>query len=406
MISIDAALEIVLRDAPPPRREDVPILEALGRALAEPIVAPEDVPPYDNSAMDGIVVRCADTKGASADRPVILDLLGVIAAGDVADFAVGGGRAAKIMTGAKIPEGGDAVIPVEEIEYAGETARVFAPAELGSHVRPAGGDMKAGAAVFEGGEMITSAHVGVLASIGAARVSVGRRPRVAVLVTGSELADVGAPLEEGKIRNSNGPMLHAAVLSAGAEVVDLGVVPDDLGALEGAISRALSSADIVVTSGGVSVGEYDFVKEAMRRNGIEILFDKVAQKPGFPMTFGRKAEKAFFGLPGNPGSVLVCFEVYARPYIRKTAGFRKLHRPHAFGRFAGKVKKKPGRAHFVRATATPTPEGYVLRQSGEQGSNLLTPMAQGRQLALLPAEAKEAGPDQAVKFWFLDAEDV
>ncbi|MCZ7583897.1 MAG: molybdopterin molybdotransferase MoeA [Deltaproteobacteria bacterium] len=404
MIDFEKALEIVLGSAAPLPVEEAAADQALGRALAEAVDSPCDVPPAANSAMDGICVRAADVANARGDAPCALRVQGTIAAGDPADEALREGWTFKIMTGAPIPPGADAVIPVEVLRFEGDQVFVSSPVKSGAEIRPAGADVRAGQRVFDAGTSITSAHIGVFASIGRTTVPVRRRARVAVMATGSELVNADEEAPAGKIRNSNGPALCAAIRKAGADAIDFGIIRDDRASIESALAAAMKRADAIVSSGGVSVGEFDFVKEALAKSGVDILFEKVAQKPGKPMAFGRRGPIAFFGLPGNPAASLVCFEIYVRAYLRTIMGHAAAHRPHAYGRFAETVRKKPGRAHFVRVLVEPSPEGYTLRPAGDQGSGLLRPMALGRHLALLPKDADSVGPETPVKFFFLDAE--
>ncbi|MBZ0271578.1 molybdopterin molybdotransferase MoeA [bacterium] len=407
MVSVSDALRLVREGALSLGVVETDLAGALGRALARDVVAPADVPPFVTSAMDGAAVRVADIRGASEDRAVRLRVAGTVFAGPGDLPRVDPGTAVKVMTGGRIPPGGDAVVPLELYRADGDGLVFTRSAAPGENIRPAALDARAGEVVFTAGERVTSAHIGVLASLGLAHVTVGRAPRVAVLATGAELVPAGMPLLPGMIVNSNGPALVAAVREAGGEPIDLGIAGDDAGAIEAALASA-ADADVVLTTGGVSVGERDLVKDVLRSVGVDLVFDAVAQQPGKPLSFGRAPNgggtRAYFGLPGNPSSALVCFEMHVRPLLRLLAGFRDVERPHAFGRFPGGFKKRPGRAMFVRVNATATESGYDLSPSGSQSSGLLAPMARGRRLAYVPAEVSEHGPGDAVKFWFLDAD--
>lgn len=401
-VSIEEAKLAVLDGVNALGIETVELASALGRALAEPVVAGDHVPPADNAGMDGIAVRWEDTRDASPERPVRLRVLGTLGAGHSSDLVVTATCAAKIMTGAAVPPGADAVIPVEDVEYDGAHAVVRRAARLGDHVRPMGEDVKAGQRVFEIGAELTSAHIGVLASIGASSVPVGRRPRVAIIATGSELVDVAETPGRGQIRNSNSPALFAAAMAAGALAEDRGHVPDDLARITERLLAAVVTHDIVISSGGVSVGEFDFVKSAMKNLGVELRFEKVAQKPGKPMSYGRIGDRTHvFGLPGNPAAALVCFHVYIRPLIRRLQGFAELEAPVAFGRLVGRFVSK-GRPTFARVIPESTPDGYRVRLAGSQGSGLLLPMAMGRALALFPARDEPYMDGDLVRFQFLD----
>ncbi|MCL4234196.1 MAG: molybdopterin molybdotransferase MoeA [Deltaproteobacteria bacterium] len=401
-VSIEEARNAVLEDVAPLAGESVDLANALGRALGSPVVADCHVPPADNAGMDGIAVRWEDTRDASPERPVRLRLLGTIGAGQVTDLVVTANCAAKIMTGAAVPPGADAVIPVEDVEYDGAHAIVRRAARLGDHVRPMGEDVKDGQRVFDVGEEITSAHIGVLASLGVATVPVGKRPRVAIIATGSELVGVSETPGRGQIRNSNSLALVAAAKAAGALAEDRGHVTDDLEKITRSLLGAAVSHNIVISSGGVSVGEFDFVKSAMKSLGVEMRFDKVAQKPGKPMSYGRIGDQTHvFGLPGNPAAALVCFHVYIKPLIRRLQGFMELDAPLAWGRLVGRFASK-GRPSFARVIPEATPEGYRVHLAGSQSSGLLLPMARGRALAHFPARDDAYGDGDLVRFQFLD----
>ncbi|MCC6159886.1 MAG: molybdopterin molybdotransferase MoeA [Deltaproteobacteria bacterium] len=400
--SIEEAKLAVLENVSAIGIETVDLAAALGRALGAPIVSDCHVPPADNAGMDGIAVRWEDTRDASPERPVRLRLLGTIGAGQVTDLVVTATCAAKIMTGAAVPPGADAVIPVEDVEYEGAHAVVRRGARLGDHVRPMGEDVKAGQRVFDIGAELTSAHIGVLASLGVATVPVGKRPRVAIIATGSELVAVSQTPGRGQIRNSNSPALVAAAMAAGAIAEDLGHAPDDLAKITERLLGAVVSHDIVISSGGVSVGEFDFVKSAMKNLGVELRFDKVAQKPGKPMSYGRIGERTHvFGLPGNPAAALVCFHVYLKPLIRRLQGFADIETPMAWGRLVGRLASK-GRPSFARVIPEATPEGYRVHLAGSQSSGLLLPMALGRALAHFPARDEPYADGDLVRFQFLD----
>lgn len=401
MHDIPAARAAVLDDVRPLGFENVDLASAMGRALAAPVVSTCAVPPSDNSAMDGVAVRWEDMRDATPETPVRLRVLGTIGAGQNAGLTVTAGCAVKIMTGATIPPGADAVVPVEDVAYEGVHAVLRSPAALGDHIRPAGADVKTGQAVFNAGEEVTSAHIGVLASIGVTRVSVGRLPRVTIIATGSELVDAAETPGLGMIRNSNGPALVAAIRAAGGDPTVGGIVRDDRDALGQALEQALDEAHVVVTSGGVSVGEFDFVKDVLEDLGVELRFHKVAQKPGKPLSYGRRGATHVFGVPGNPAAAMVCFAIYIRPLLRRLQGFRVIDSPMAWGRFEGRMKARD-RTVFARVIAEATPEGYVIRSAGSQSSGLLLPMAVGRHLAVFEARERPYETGDVVPFYFLD----
>ena len=309
----------------PPVR--MPIRDVAGLVLAEAVAAREDVPPFANTAMDGYAVRAADTAAANDDDPVTLDVVGDLPAGYAPGASVGPGEAVRIMTGAPIPDGADAIVPVEQTSRDCATrVQIHRAATAGAHIRDAGGDVAAGDAVFAPGDVLNPAAVGVLASLGVTDVLVHARPRVAVLATGDELVDGDAPLAPGQIRNSNGPMLRALVAEAGCEVVDLGIARDDEAALEALLLEAAAGCDAIITSGGVSVGDYDVVKAVLSRIGA-LVWSQVAIKPAKPLAFGVIGTTPIVGLPGNPVSSHVSFELFARPALRRMAGHEHLDRP-------------------------------------------------------------------------------
>lgn len=386
MRPLDEVLAEVLSAVGPLPPVSVPIAAAAGHVLAEPVVAPEHVPPFANSAMDGYAVQAADTAAASAEAPVTLDVVGDLPAGHAPTESVGPGRAVRIMTGAPIPPGADAIVPVERTERDCTTrVQVLVAARTGDHIRPAGGDVVAGAQVFAPGDVVAAASVGVLASLGRSSVLVHPRPRVAVISTGDELVEGAEPLRTGQIRDSNRPMLCELVREAGAIAVDLGIARDDEGALETRLLAAAGEYDAIVTSGGVSVGDYDVVKAVLDRIGV-LRWSQIAVKPAKPFAFGVIGTTPIFGLPGNPVSSHVSFELLARPALRRMAGHRHpVRRPvraiaaHAFDRRAD------GRTHYDRVVVTIDADGGLLAgRSGGQGSNVLTAMARANGLAVLP----------------------
>ena len=377
----------------------VPLGDALGAILAEKVVAPEPVPPFANTAMDGYALRAGDTAGASPDAPVRLRVVADLAAGRAPDVAVGPGEAIRIMTGAPIPDGADAIVMVERTRRdlatsgagAGTGARtstgegVFVEVEVpvGRHVRQAGGDLIAGQTVFEPGTRLRAGHIGVLASVGATTVPVFRRPRVGVLSTGDELVESG-PLAMGQIRDSNRPMLLALVREAGLEAIDLGAAPDDEDRIVALLEDAFERCDAVLTSGGVSVGDYDFVKAALDRFGA-LEWRQVAIKPAKPLAFGVVRGVPVFGLPGNPVSSLVSFELFARPALFQMAGHTDRFRPEVLATAEhGFTRRRDGKLHLDRVLVRWQGDGYAVASTGDQSSNVLSATALANGLALLP----------------------
>lgn len=373
----------ILSTVPRLDSERVQFDKALGRVLAEPLVSPEDVPHFDNSAMDGFAVRSTDT-----DHPgAVLEVLADVPAGQVAEVAVGEGQAIKIMTGAPMPEGADAVIRVEETTVENGEVRISSAVPPGNSVRPAGGDIEANERVFEAGTRLSSVHIGVLATIGAVEPVVSRLPRVAVMSTGDELQSPDTQnLAPGMIRDSNRPMIIALLEEAGAEVLDMGRISDDADELRAAMARASAEADVIVTSGGVSMGDYDVIKLILREEA-DVDFFQVAMKPGKPFGFGKVAGTPFFGLPGNPVSVLVSFEQFVRPALLHMQGATALLRPRAMGKAGQRFESDPLKEEFVRVAFTgPGPEMEVV-QTGGQGSNVLSAAARADAFAVIPVDA-------------------
>ncbi|HZQ28719.1 MAG TPA: gephyrin-like molybdotransferase Glp, partial [Acidimicrobiales bacterium] len=345
-----------------------------------------DVPPFANTAMDGFAVHAADTPGT-------LTIVGTLPAGAEPTLAVGDGEAIRIMTGAPIPAGADAVVMVEQTSTAddGTTVVIEATAEPGDHVRPAGEDVPAGAEVFPAGTVLGPGHLGVLASVGAVDVAVYRRPRVGVLSTGDELVDDDRPLRPGQIRDANRHTLLALLSQAGYDAVDLGIAPDDESAITAAFEQGLSSCDALITSGGVSVGDFDYVKVVLDKlsgGGDAMRWMQIAIKPAKPLAFGVVDGVPVFGLPGNPVSSMVSFELFARPGLRQMQGHPRPVPPTVAAIAGQDLRRRPdGKLHFVRVVASPPPDGsggLEVRSSGGQASNLLRSMALANALAVLP----------------------
>lgn len=384
LVSLEDTRDAILAAVPRLPVVEVPLDDAVGLVLAEDVVAPEPVPPFANSAMDGYALRAVDTAGASAEAPVRLTVVDELAAGRAPEIAVGPGEAIRIMTGAPMPEGADAVVMVERTTRDGDTAvLVQAAANPGDHVRLPGGDLEAGQTVFPAGTVIGPVHVGVLASVGAHEVSVVRRVRVGVLSTGDELVERGA-LAPGQIRDSNRPMLVALARAAGAEVVDLGLARDDEDLIVAVLEDAFARCDAVLTSGGVSMGEYDYVKAALDRFGA-LEWRQVAIKPAKPLAFGVVQGVPVFGLPGNPVSSLVSFELFARPALRSMMGYAECRRPEVVARAAHGFGRRPdGKVHLDRVRVRWDGDGYVAASTGRQESNVLSATAAANGLAFVP----------------------
>lgn len=363
-----------------------PTAGALGLVLAQDVVASENIPPFANTAMDGFAVRAASTAGA----PVTLEVIETIAAGHVPTGHVGDNQASRIMTGAVMPPGADAVVMVERTtaDDAAGTVTVDVEVPVGNHVRPPGDDIDAGAQVFTAGTVLGAGHLGVLASLGVAEVSVFPRMRVGVMSTGDELVDDNGELLPGQIRDSNRPMLLNLLEANGIAPLDIGLVRDDEAALERAIKHAATYCDALVSSGGVSMGDFDFVKSVLRRIG-EMRWMQVAIKPAKPFAFGTVDGMAVFGLPGNPVSSLVSFELFARTGLRNMMGFSPPRRVPVGAVADAPLGRNPdGKTHFMRVVADLPPPGSAepirVRSAGGQGSHMLWAMANANALAVVP----------------------
>jgi molybdenum cofactor synthesis domain-containing protein len=387
MIPVEDARARILAACPPLSARAVALAEALGRVLAEPVVSGVDVPPFANTAMDGFAVRASDTAGA----PVPLEVVGTLAAGaDPAGLIVGPGQAIRIMTGAPMPAGADAVVMVERTSSSTSgyiTIEVAAAA--GDHIRSAGDDLRAGQTVFEASTVITPGHLGVLASLGLSEVTVFPPARVGVLSTGDELVEGSRPLRPGQIRDSNRPTLLALVREAGGVAVDLGTARDDEDAIRSKLEEGLATCDAVVTSGGVSVGDFDYVKVVLDQIG-RMDWWQLAVRPAKPLAFGVAGphDTPVFGLPGNPVSSMVSFELFVRPALRRMMGHPpdRLLRPVVEAMADEPLPRRPdGKLHLDRVIATHGPDGrYHVRRSGGQGSHLLRAMALANALAMVP----------------------
>ncbi len=435
LLSVEEARDRILAGVVPLPTERLAPLDALGRVVAAPVVAATSLPPWDNAAMDGYAIRAADTTAASEDRPVRLAVVGEVRAGAAPDAAVPPGAALRIATGAPMPPGADAVVPVEgttPVDAAGNrgprgrdasgplpaACLVHVAVPAGGSIRRAGSDLRRGDVVLEGGAVLTAPAVTLVAGAGAGAVDVHRRSRVAVLATGDEVREPGEPLGPAGIPDANRPGLLAHVAAAGGEGIDLGIAADDLAdvleRLRGALAR---DVDAIVVSGGVSVGPYDVVKAAFEAIGRIDLW-RVAVQPGKPFAFGTAERPAggqpvlLFGLPGNPVSSLVTFELFVRPALRRLAGHRRPFRPVDRAILGEAVSKSHGRRAFLRVTAERDEGGSPrrdehgrvhVRLAGGQGSHVLSALAGADALAVIPEAEDELPAGAGVELWWLDA---
>jgi molybdenum cofactor synthesis domain-containing protein len=391
---LEDAQAFVLGQCPPAAPSEVGFDQAHGLVLAADVVAEEQVPPFDNSAVDGYAVRAADVAGA----PVELAVVAEVAAGAATDRVLAPGEAIRIMTGAPVPAGADAIVMVEETErLADDRVRINAAVSAGAAVRPAGDDVQPGDLLFTAGTQVTATVAGVLASVNARTVSVYPRVRVAVLSTGDELVEDGGPLRPGQIRESNRRMLAALLRDAGCEVVDHGTVADDEATLEQVLRAAAAGCDAIVTSGGVSMGDYDVVKAVLGRIA-DMTWMQIAIKPAKPFAFGLLDGVPVFGLPGNPVSSVVSFEMLARPALRRMMGHRRLARPSLVAiADDGLPRRADGKTHLVRVIAAFEDDGRChVRSVGAQGSHQLAATALANAIAVVPdGEGVPAGGEVA-----------
>lgn len=377
----------------------MPLRDALGRILAQDVVSHDDVPGFDNSAMDGFALRASDTAAATEAAPAALTVIGESRAGAPYGGRLEGGQAVRISTGAMVPAGSDAVLRMEDADEAAGTVSTTRPVTPGLEIRRAAEDFAAGEVVLRAGTRIGPAEVGVAASTGAAHLSCARRPRVAIVVTGDELVEPGAPLCPGAIRNTNGYAVPAQVAGAGGSMLSVETVGDDYGKTVDTLRRALA-ADVVVTTGGVSVGAHDHVKPALAELGVEQIFWGVALRPGHPTWFGTSGPVLVFGLPGNPVSAMVTFHLFVRPALARMLGDQTAVR-RATATIDADYPKRPGRAHVVRCTLAVGGNGWHVRPTKEQGSHVLTSMLNAEALAYLEVERGDVRAGEAVEIEIL-----
>jgi molybdopterin molybdotransferase len=398
MLTPAAALDLILARIAPLPVEGRPLEEVLGLAVAEALTAPAQVPPFTNSAMDGYAVRAGDLTQASPQQPVRLRVIGDLAAGGVSREAVGFGEALRIMTGAPLPDGADTVVPVEDTSRGGDWVEIRKCFRAGIHIRLAGEDLQVGQRLVPAGQGLRPGDLGVLAAAGYAMVPVHPRVRVAVLSTGDELVDVSEEPGPGRIRDANIHTVCAQVTACGALPMPFPRVPDERETLRCILGQALA-ADVVLTTGGISVGDFDLMKDMLEGLGAERIFWKVAQKPGGPFGFWLLGGKPIFGLPGNPVAAMLMVEEFVRPALRKLMGFAKLHRPLAEAEledgWTGRVVD--GRTTFLRVVARREAGRLLARLTGPQGSAILSSMLTANALAVLPAGVDCVAPGGTVQ---------
>lgn len=396
MVSVDDALDRVLASVSALPPTSVPLLDSLGLTLSDDLVAMEDVPPYKNSAMDGYAVRAEDTIGASTSEPIRLEVLEMVAAGSVPTRVLQPGTAIRIMTGAPLPEKSDAVVRFEETnEFQNnrpdQTIDIFRGARHFDNVRPAGEDISSGSTALAAGTTIRPPEIGLLSSLNQEHVLVHRQPRVAILSTGDEVVDLGPELHPGQIRNSNSYTLAAYVQNCGGLPIIVGVASDSEADLTGKLSLC-TDADFILTSGGVSMGDYDLVKDVMQAEG-EIAIWQVRMKPGKPLAFGSLDGTPLLGLPGNPVAAAVSFLQFGRPAIWKMQGRRTLTPPTVLAKISEEIENRGHRRHYVRVRVDgDASSGYRARIAGQQGAGVLSSMTQANGLLVIPEDIEMATP--------------
>lgn len=408
-LTVEDALAAVLNGVAVLGEEVVPLAEALGRVLAGPVVARDSLPPFANSSMDGYALIAADITSAREDKPVSLEVVGDIAAGTSPTLTLSTGRAARIMTGAPLPEGADAVIPVEDTDEPWRDAERLLPEQIaikrsvgaGDYVRLPGEDIEAGQKVLAAGHLIRPQEIGVLASLGVAEVAVVKRPRVGILATGDELIPVEEALRPGKIRNSNGYTQAAQVRAMGAIPVDLGVAADTEADVWEKLAAGLTArVDLFISSAGVSVGAYDVVKAVLEAEG-NVGFWRVRMRPGKPLAFGTFKRIPYLGLPGNPVSAMVSFETFARPAILKMSGRTDLERPSVQVVMAEEIHSD-GRQSYIRAVVSRDGQGYTAVTTGGQGSHMMTSLVKANALVIVPEGVKYVAAGERLRALMID----
>ncbi len=401
MIQVQEALDKILTKIQFKGVEKIPLDQALGRVMAEDVVSRINNPPLDNSAMDGYAVIAEDIQSATPENPVKLEMVEEIAAGYTAKGTLKPGQTMRIMTGAPIPPGADAVLMQEDTQKDGDSILCLDRADVEENIRRAGEDIKIGESVLKKGTTLSPAHIGMLAVIGQSQIAVSQRPTVAILSTGDEILELDETPEGPQIFNSNGHMLAAQIKSAGGIPIYQGIAKDTEKDLMEKFEWALK-ADIVVSSGGVSVGDYDLVKSTLQKMGQDMLFWKVAMKPGKPLAFGRIGKTPIFGLPGNPVSSFVSFEQFVRPSLRKVLGCSDLSHKTVQAKLTRTIHKKPGRLHFLSSIVSWADGEYTVTPAGEQGSGILKSAANANGLLIFPLEAEEIKQGQEVAVQLLE----
>jgi len=401
VISVEEALEQILGAIVPLGQEKVSILESLGRVTGEDIVANRNIPPKDTSTMDGYALRWEDTRGASIQEPAVLKVIEDIPAGTIPGKSISIGGASRIMTGAPLPEGSDAVVKLEDTEKDGGEVKIFVEAKQGQDMRCAGEDVRDGDVVISQGHVIRPAEIGMLAAFGRSFISVYQRPLVAVLSTGDELVEIDEKPTPWQIIGSNSYSTAARVMECGGIPLQIGIAKDTRESLVSKYNAALR-ADIIVSSGGVSVGDYDLVKDVMKESGNKMQFWQVAMRPGKPFAFGSIGGVPLFGLPGNPVASMVTFEQFVRPSIFKMMGHKNLFRRIVKATLGEDITTKKGTRHFIRARVSCENGRYFASTIGEQGSHMPMSMIMANGLVILPENTESVKKGEEVSVQLID----
>ncbi|MEN1759777.1 gephyrin-like molybdotransferase Glp [Anoxynatronum sibiricum] len=405
-VTLEVALSLLLDECPLTRSIHVPLMDSLGSVLAEEVVSDVNIPPFDRSPLDGYALRADDTVGASLEAPVTLSVIDYLPAGKVSQREVGTGQAIRIMTGAKIPQGADAVIRQEDVTHDAETVTLRQSMKPLENISLCGEDILMGNVVLHTGTVIEPPEIGLLASLGRSFVSVYMKPRVAILSTGDELIEVQQPMSDGKIRNSNSYTVAAQIKKTGGKPLMLGVCGDDLSSITNKLHAALGIADIVITTGGVSVGDKDLVKEAFQQVGAEMLFWRVRMKPGTPIAVARYGEKLLIGLSGNPAAAFITFEQFVRPLLLKMMGRDKYQLMTVETVLENDFMKVSNQNRFVRATTVYREGGFYTRFPGRHSSGVLSSLSGNNSLFYIPAGKGPFTRGQRVTIQLLDQPEV
>ncbi len=405
-VTVDEAAKKIQSSIVPIGAENVSIFDAHGRVIYDYIVSDVNIPPLNNSAMDGYAIIAEDTMSASKETPVKLKITGEIkAGGEYIGKSVTSNNAIRIMTGAPVPKGSDAIIQFEDTSEDGDIVNIFREIKINENYRFAGEDIKKGSTVLNKGHCLKSADIGLLASLNYSEVNVYKRPEVAIISTGDEIADIGENIRPGQIRNSNSYTIYSEVKKYNALPRYLGIAKDTPEDTREKLLQAFE-CDIVITTGGVSMGKYDFVKDVMSDIGIDLLFERIKMKPGKPFTFGKKGSKLFFGLPGNPVSAMISFIQFVRPAILTMMGAQKIGKPVVNALLEENIKKKPDRTHFIRGYFTVKDGDISVTTTGSQGSGVLRSMSDANCLIILPIGTKEAKAGDRVLIQLINHEEI